>query len=103
MVLLQSQVSYRLAYLAVDHASGDLLEPYHVQIEQLTRRRKQNGSSPDSTASRCTKGLVSTKGWGRHLVFTGTRAEAGVLPIEIEAVYEEELLSSRVLDSIMRL
>jgi outer membrane protein len=36
-VLLQSQVSYQLAITALDHATGSLLEPYHVQIEQLTR------------------------------------------------------------------
>jgi outer membrane protein len=35
--LLQSQVSYQLAITALDHATGGLLEPYHVQIEQLTR------------------------------------------------------------------
>ncbi|HXY06639.1 MAG TPA: TolC family protein [Terriglobales bacterium] len=35
--LLQSQVSYQLAITAVDHATGSLLEPYHVQIDQLTR------------------------------------------------------------------
>jgi len=35
--LLQSQISYQLAITAVDHATGSLLEPYHVQIDQLTR------------------------------------------------------------------
>ncbi|MGA8150911.1 MAG: TolC family protein [Terriglobales bacterium] len=35
--LLQSQVSYQLAITAVDHATGSLLGPYHLQIEQLTR------------------------------------------------------------------
>ena len=35
--LLQSQISYQLASTAVDHATGSLLEPYHVQIDQLTR------------------------------------------------------------------
>jgi outer membrane protein len=35
--LLQSQVSYQLAITAVDHATGSLLGPYHVQIDQLTR------------------------------------------------------------------
>jgi outer membrane protein len=35
--LLQSQVSYQLAITALDHATGGLLAPYHVQIDQLTR------------------------------------------------------------------
>jgi outer membrane protein len=34
--LLQAQVSYQLAVAAVDHATGELLEPYHVQIAELT-------------------------------------------------------------------
>lgn len=35
--LLQAQVSYKMALTAVDHATGGLLEPYHVQIADLTR------------------------------------------------------------------
>jgi outer membrane protein len=36
-VLLQTEVGYQLALAAVDHATGELLEPYHVQIAELTR------------------------------------------------------------------
>jgi len=35
--LLQAQVGYQLAVAAVDHATGELLEPYQVQIADLTR------------------------------------------------------------------
>jgi len=35
--LLQAEVGYQLALAGVDHATGDLLEPYHVQIADLTR------------------------------------------------------------------
>ena len=35
--LLQTQVSYQVARAAVDHATGGLLEPYHVQIAELTK------------------------------------------------------------------
>ena len=35
--LLQAEVGYQLAVASVDHATGDLLEPYHVQIADLTR------------------------------------------------------------------
>ena len=35
--LLQAQVGYQLAVASVDHATGELLEPYHVQITDLTR------------------------------------------------------------------
>jgi len=35
--LLQAEVSYRLAVAAVDYATGSLLEPYGVQIAELTR------------------------------------------------------------------
>jgi outer membrane protein TolC len=35
--LLQTQVQYQAALAAVDHATGGLLEPYHVQIADLTR------------------------------------------------------------------
>jgi outer membrane protein TolC len=34
--LLQSQVTYQIALVAVDHATGELLAPYHVQIAELT-------------------------------------------------------------------
>jgi outer membrane protein TolC len=34
--LLQAQVSYQLAVAGLDHATGELLEPYHVQIAELT-------------------------------------------------------------------
>ena len=35
--LLQAQVSYQLAVAAVDHATGGLLDPYHVTISELTK------------------------------------------------------------------
>jgi outer membrane protein len=35
--LLQAEVNYQLAVAGVDHATGQLLEPYHVQIADLTR------------------------------------------------------------------
>jgi outer membrane protein TolC len=35
--LLQAEVSYRLAVAAVDYATGNLLDPYGVQITELTR------------------------------------------------------------------
>lgn len=34
--LLQAEVGYQLAVAGVDHATGELLEPYHVQIAELT-------------------------------------------------------------------
>lgn len=34
--LLQAQVGYQLAVAGLDHATGELLEPYHVQIADLT-------------------------------------------------------------------
>ncbi len=34
--LLQAEIGYQLAIAAVDHATGELLEPYHVQIADLT-------------------------------------------------------------------
>ncbi len=34
--LLQAEVGYQLAVAAVDHATGDLLEPYRIQIAELT-------------------------------------------------------------------
>jgi outer membrane protein TolC len=35
--LLQAQVGYQIAVAAVDHATGGLLQPYHVQIAELTQ------------------------------------------------------------------
>jgi len=35
--LLQAEVGYQVAVAGVDHATGGLLEPYHVQIAELTR------------------------------------------------------------------
>jgi len=35
--LLQAEVGYQLAVAGLDHATGELLEPYHVQIAKLTR------------------------------------------------------------------
>jgi outer membrane protein TolC len=37
LVLLQTQVSYRIALAAVGHSTGDLLTPYHVQIGELSK------------------------------------------------------------------
>jgi outer membrane protein len=34
--LLQAEVNYQLAVAGLDHATGELLEPYHVQISELT-------------------------------------------------------------------
>ena len=34
--LLQAQVNYQLAVASLDHATGELLEPFHVQIANLT-------------------------------------------------------------------
>jgi len=34
--LLQAEVNYQLAVAGLDHATGELLEPYHVQIADLT-------------------------------------------------------------------
>ncbi len=34
--LLQAQVNYQLAVAGLDHATGELLDPYHVQIADLT-------------------------------------------------------------------
>jgi outer membrane protein TolC len=34
--LLQAEVGYQMAVAGLDHATGDLLEPYHVQIAGLT-------------------------------------------------------------------
>jgi outer membrane protein len=35
LALLQAEVNYQLAVAGVDHATGELLEPYHVQIAEL--------------------------------------------------------------------
>lgn len=35
--LLQAQVGYQVARAAVDHATGSLLEPYGLQIAELTK------------------------------------------------------------------
>jgi outer membrane protein len=35
--LLQAQVGYQIAVAAVDHATGGLLQPYHVQIAELSQ------------------------------------------------------------------
>ena len=35
--LLQAEVNYQLAVAGLDRATGELLEPYHVQIAELTR------------------------------------------------------------------
>jgi outer membrane protein len=35
--LLQAEVGYQLAVASLDHATGELLEPYHVQIAELSR------------------------------------------------------------------
>ena len=37
LILLQTQVSYRIAIAAVRHSTGDLLNPYHVKIAELSR------------------------------------------------------------------
>lgn len=37
LILLQTQVNYRIALAAVGHSTGDLLGPYHVQIAGLSR------------------------------------------------------------------
>jgi outer membrane protein TolC len=34
--LLQAEIGYQLAVASLDHATGELLEPYHVQIAELT-------------------------------------------------------------------
>jgi outer membrane protein len=34
--LLQAEVNYQLAVAGLDHATGELLQPYHVQIAELT-------------------------------------------------------------------
>src|SRR5271154_6247689 len=35
--LLQTQINYQIARATVDRATGSLLEPYHVQIAELSR------------------------------------------------------------------
>jgi outer membrane protein TolC len=34
--LLQAEVGYQLAVAAMDHATGEMLGPYHLQIAELT-------------------------------------------------------------------
>ena len=36
LILLQTQVNYRIALAAVGHSTGDLLSPYHLQIAQVS-------------------------------------------------------------------
>ena len=35
--LLQAEIGYQIAVASVDHATGELLEPYHLQITDLTK------------------------------------------------------------------
>jgi len=35
--LLQAQITYQIAVAAVDHATGGLLQPYHVQVAKLSQ------------------------------------------------------------------
>jgi outer membrane protein TolC len=37
LILLQTQVNYRIALAAVGHSTGDLLSPYRVQIAERSR------------------------------------------------------------------
>ena len=37
LTLLEAEISYQIAVASVDHATGGLLEPYHVKIADLTR------------------------------------------------------------------
>jgi outer membrane protein len=37
LVLLQTQINYRIALAALGHATGGLLDPYHVKITDLSR------------------------------------------------------------------
>ena len=37
LVLLQTQVNYKIALAALGHATGDLLDPYHVKIDDLSK------------------------------------------------------------------
>lgn len=37
LVLLQAQINYQLALAAINHATGDLMEPYHLQVEALSK------------------------------------------------------------------
>ncbi len=37
LILLQTRISYQLALAAIQHASGDLLGPFHLQIGALTK------------------------------------------------------------------
>jgi HAE1 family hydrophobic/amphiphilic exporter-1 len=35
--LLQAEINYQIAVAAVDHATGGLLQPYHVQVAELSQ------------------------------------------------------------------
>jgi outer membrane protein TolC len=35
--LLQTQINYQIARVAVEHATGSLLKPYHIEIKELTQ------------------------------------------------------------------
>jgi outer membrane protein TolC len=35
--LIQAEVGYQIAVAGIDHATGKLLQPYQIQIEELTR------------------------------------------------------------------
>lgn len=37
LILLQTQVNYRIALAAVGHSTGDLISPYHLQIAEASR------------------------------------------------------------------
>jgi outer membrane protein TolC len=37
LVLLQTQVNYQIALAALGHATGSLLDPYHLKIDELTK------------------------------------------------------------------
>jgi outer membrane protein len=37
LVLLQTQVNYQIALAALGHATGKLLDPYHVTIDELSK------------------------------------------------------------------
>ena len=37
LVLLQTQVNYQIALAALGHATGNLLDPYQVQIIELSK------------------------------------------------------------------
>jgi outer membrane protein TolC len=37
LILLQTRILYQLALAGIQHASGDLLAPYHLQVDALTK------------------------------------------------------------------